>query len=69
MKTHIRRALALLQTGHDLNVPTAIATLKIALESEPVAWRYQHRNEWHSLDKNDPFPTEGWEPLYTEAPE
>jgi hypothetical protein len=69
MKTHIRRALALLQTGHDLNVPTAIETLKIALESEPVAWRFRHRNEWHYMGKDDPFPSDGWEPLYAEITE
>lgn len=66
MKPYIKKALTLLQTGSDLNVPTAICVLKIALQSEPVAWRYRHRNEWHYLGKDDPFPSDGWEPLYAE---
>jgi hypothetical protein len=66
MRAQVKAALILLQTGQSLNVPAAIKLLQDALKAEPVAWRYRHRNEWHYLDKNDPFPTEGWDPLYAE---
>lgn len=36
------------------------------INREPVAWRFNHGGQWHYMDKNDPFPPDGWEPLYAE---
>ena len=36
-------------------------------DDKPVAWRYRHNNKWHYMDYSDPFPPDGWEPLYTRS--
>ena len=37
---------------------------KVILKDPPVAWRHRHGNQWHYMGEDDPFPPDGWEPLY-----
>jgi hypothetical protein len=42
----------------------ALAAARELKALDPVAWRHKHGNEWHYMGKDDPFPPDGWEPLY-----
>jgi hypothetical protein len=33
---------------------------------KPDAWRVKHGNRYYYMDKTEPFPTQGAEPLYLE---
>ncbi len=42
---------------------------EIAKMQKPVAWRHNHFGTWHYMGENDPFPPDGWEPLYLRSSE
>lgn len=41
-----------------------LGVIEEKVERKPDAWRVKHGNRYYYMDKTEPFPTQGAEPLY-----